>query len=84
MLVLALIFFVFAGQFVVDDLTDRRPGVDVRPASFLGMRTCQKRGGSASVGADDLSFQASQLPAGVPALLFAGTLDVNGGEYMPV
>ena len=36
--------------------------------------------GSASVGADDLWFQASNLLPNQPALLFAGATAVNGGN----
>jgi hypothetical protein len=35
--------------------------------------------GTASIGADDLTFQCAQLPPGKPSLLFAGTAVANGG-----
>lgn len=39
--------------------------------------------GSASLAANDLAFQAGNLPASQPALLFAGTTSVNGGSGLP-
>jgi len=52
-------------------------------ANSTGAGAVLDSGGSDSAGADDLTFQASALLPGQPALLFAGHNAVNGGDGIP-
>jgi len=56
---------------------DGAPGEGCANSGGLGARL--ETHGSSSVSLDDLSFQASGLPPGQSALLFQGTVKVNGG-----
>jgi len=48
-------------------------------ANSTGVGASLSLGGSLSVGADDLTVSLDQGPSGVPAIVFTGTLQANGG-----
>jgi len=54
-------------------------GAESGCANSAGAGAILAGGGSASAGADDLTFQCTQLPANKPSLLFAGVTQTNGG-----